>query len=151
MTATRSSILQRSKKAENKVCRYLFGKDSIRDWAEQNDIHGILYTTEGPEGETFCGEIKNMEWVAGAARLWSLMSAALEQAEGYNERAFAVYLPVYCSVEDALVMFRMNGMQVITNAATFKEKMCCEGEKISDENDDPDDDADLSAPACSDN
>lgn len=111
-----SNILSRSKTAENRVVRYLFGEDATRDWKETHDISGV-----DSEGNTWIGEVKNYTWVTGCGTLWTLMYSAFEQAQGYSERSFAIYIPKNASVENALVMFKMLNTPVIVSAETFKK------------------------------
>ena len=110
-----TNILSRSKTAENRVVRYLFGEDATRDWKETHDISGV-----DSEGATWIGEVKNYTWVTGCGTLWTLMYSAFEQAQGYSERSFAIYIPKNASVENALVMFKMNGIPVVVSADVFK-------------------------------
>lgn len=137
--ATKQSIAARAKKAENRVAHYFWGDGKYRDWAANHDIEGILYEGDDADGNSYVCEVKNYQFPSGAASLWSLMLKALEQAEGYNERAFAVLIPVRASVPDALVMFRVNSMPVITTAALFKEKLSHTPIKENNNEDNPDD------------
>ena len=110
-----TNILSRSKAAENRVVRYLFGEDATRDWKETHDISGV-----DSEGNTWIGEVKNYTWVTGPATLWTLLYSAFEQAEGYSQKCFAIYIPKNAKVENALVMVRMNSIPVVMSAEAFK-------------------------------
>ena len=113
--ATRSSTLKRSKAAENRVSRYLWGPDHLRDWKEDYDLSG-----PDADGRVWVGEVKNYAWASGPGQLYGLMLAALEQAEKHSDRAFACYIPKNCQPEAALVMHRVNGQPVIVPAREFR-------------------------------
>ena len=121
--ATKASILQRSKKVETRVARFLFGEAAARDWKELSDISG-----DDADGRRWIGEVKSYAWPAGPARLLSILGAALEQAERHSDRAFAVLVPTNCQVENALVMLRREGIPVVMVAGAFRGSVLGLGE-----------------------
>lgn len=104
MTAKRTSILQRSKRAETRVAKYLWGPEARRDWKDDHDLSGL-----DADGNLWIGEVKSIRWPGGPAAVWTLLVAALEQAEKHSDRAFAVYIPPHCEPENALAMVRNAG------------------------------------------
>ena len=113
--ATRQSTLIRSKRAETRVAKFLFGPDARRDWKDDHDLSG-----EDADGNRWIGEVKNHAWPAGPKTLWDLLEKALLQAEKHSNRAFAVYIPKSASIEDGLVMIRMNDSLVIKTLREFQ-------------------------------
>lgn len=113
--ATRSSTLARSKRVENRVVRYLAGPEAIRDWKDEHDI-----SVEDCNCRWWIGEVKSMAWPSGPARLWSMLLAALRQAQKHSDRAFAVLVPCNAEVGNALVMYEQTGQPVITTLERFR-------------------------------
>lgn len=113
--ATRRSTLTRSKRVETRVVRYLAGPEAARDWKEGHDI-----SVQDSDGRVWLGEVKSMQWPSGPARLWSLLDAALRQAEKHTNLAFAVYVPANAEVGNALVMYRQSGMPVVVPLHSFR-------------------------------
>ena len=120
-----SSVLSRSKNAENRVAHYFFGEDVYRDWKENHDLSGY-----DAEGNLWIGEVKNYAWSSGPAAFWALLDKAFEQAEGYSDKCFAVYIPKNSNVSSSVVMFRMNGIPVVVRADVFKRLL--DGESIGE-------------------
>lgn len=116
--AKRTSVLARSKIAETRVARFLWGPDAARDWKELHDVSG-----PDAEGRIWIGEIKSHAWPIGPLSLWSLMTAALEQAEKQSNFAFAVLIPPHCEEEAALCMRRISGQPVIEPLLDFKQRV----------------------------
>lgn len=125
--ATRQARLRSSKEAEKRVVRYLSGPDASRDWKEDHDIH-----VEDCDGNLWLGEVKNLTWPSGPARLWSLLDAALRQAEKHSDRVFAAYLPKFAEPQDALVMYRQSGVCVVTTLERFRAYVLGLGEADDD-------------------
>lgn len=102
--AKKANILRRSKKAENRVQRFLFGSDTSRCWKEQWDV-GV----QSEDGDwVFVGEVKNRE-VSSIAEAIRLLSAALDQVERVapdGAVGFAVLLPKGSPISAALVAGR---------------------------------------------
>ena len=99
--ATRRNINIRSKRAENRVSKYLWGH--LRDWKEQHDVYGPdCYSRD------WTGEIKNHSIKGkGLKGIYTILQNALEQVLGlgFPERlCFAVLIPPGCKVEDAFVL-----------------------------------------------
>ena len=104
--ANKSSIAACAKKAENRVAKYLWGEDALRDWKEDHDLSGL-----DANGDTWLIEVKNWAWPAGPERMVVIQLAALEQAEKHItdplfEHACSVLIPSKTTVESALVMYR---------------------------------------------
>lgn len=114
--ATRASILRRSKRAENRVAKAIFGAEARRDWKDDHDLSGY-----DAEGDLWIGEVKSLTWPAGPGRLWAILLAALEQAERHGNRAFAVLAPPKCEPENALVMVRRCGAPVVMPLRQFRD------------------------------
>jgi hypothetical protein len=113
--AKKQSTLTRSKRVETRVVRYLAGPEAMRDWKDDHDI-----SVEDANGRCWIGEVKSMAWPPGPARLWSLLSAALKQAEKHSDRAFAVYVPCHAEIENALVMVVVQGQPAVVTLQQFK-------------------------------
>lgn len=114
----KSSTLARSKKAENRMSKYLWGDDHYRDWKEEHDISGL-----DADGEMWWGEVKNAQWPSGPGGLQTLLDAAWEQVIGYGdgEHVFVAYLPPHASAGDALILHRRQNCRVIVTAREFRE------------------------------
>jgi hypothetical protein len=119
---TKASLLARSKKAETRVARFLWGPYVTRDWKDDWDLSG-----PDAEGRTWTGEVKSHAWPAGPGALVKLMRDAFAQAEKHSERAFAVVIPPHCEPEHALCMFRLVGEPV--TGTLFQFKRLLEGSK----------------------
>ena len=121
--ATRASVLQRSKKVETRVAKYLWGEDAARDWKDDYDVSG-----DDADGRRWIGEVKSYAWPSGSARLLSILGAALEQAEKHSDRAFSILVPTNCEVANALVMLRREGIPVVMGAQAFRGSVLGLGE-----------------------
>lgn len=119
--AKRSSINARSKKAEQKVVRYICDDDqALRSWKEDFDLAVI-----GECNVRWTIEVKNWEFPAGPAGVWTLLSNALDQAETYgNPACCAVLIPPRCQPKDALVMETdpLQGIRIVMPLSAFKAK-----------------------------
>lgn len=118
--AKRSSTLRRSKVAENRVAKYLWGDEHLRDWKEAHDLSG-----PDADGRRWIGEVKNLAWPSGAKDLWSKLTKALHQAGGYSNLCFAVLVPVSTSITDALVMYYAEGQRVVIPLWQFRKQVLC--------------------------
>lgn len=119
--AKRSSILQRSKIAENRVSKYLWGEEHYRNWEQRHDVSGV-----DSFGSEWYGEVKNCQWPSGPKALWSILYNALKQVQGVTEenaRCFSVFIPVSISIESALVMYWVEDLTtIIEPLRQFKDK-----------------------------
>lgn len=118
MAAKRTSVLRRSKQAENRVVRYLAGPEAKRDWKDEHDI-----TVEDADGNVWTGEVKNYAWPTGPGGLWKIMDKAFEQASGYSNRSFACYLPTNSELRFALVASRVGGEVAVTTLEQFRARL----------------------------
>ncbi len=117
--AKQSSILRRSKVAENKVARF-FWPGSLRDWTSRWDCSG----PDCNDLPVFV-EVKSMAWPDGpgalvkllAGALWQLREATADQGPGTR---VAVLLPPHCEVFNALCMTEVNGVSVCMSAGAFR-------------------------------
>ncbi len=119
--AKQSSILRRSKLAENRVARF-FWPGSLRDWTSRWDCSG----PDCNDLPVFV-EVKSMAWPDGpegllkllARALWQLYEATSDQGPGLR---VAVLLPPHCKPCHALCMTEVNGMSVTMSAGLFRAK-----------------------------
>ncbi len=124
--ATKASIAAQAKNVENRVARYLWGDDHLRDWKEDHDVSGPDYC-----GRTWFVEVKNWAWPAGPKRLWTILDEALTQARSYTdggpglEYSCSVLVPPRTQIEDALVMYVDYGIPGIITLRQFKETVLC--------------------------
>lgn len=124
--ATRASIAAQAKKVENRVSRYLWGEDHLRDWKDDNDVSGLDCT-----GMIWFVEVKNWAWPAGPQKLWTVLYNALDQAQGYADKwklhnegqayACSVLLPLYTQDPYALVMYGDRELPRIITLEQFKK------------------------------
>jgi len=113
--AKRSSINARSKVAENRVSKYLWGE--LRDWKELHDISGRDFNDN-----IWYGEVKNWAWARGPAKLYSILKNAYAQLENVKSgNLFVVFLPVHSSVEDAIVYRKDRGRFIMEFLNEFKD------------------------------
>lgn len=120
---TKANLLRRSKVAETRVARFLWGPYVTRDWKDDHDVSG-----PDAEGNTWIGEVKSKAWPAGPQMLLTILRDAFAQAEKHSERAFAVVIPPGCEAEHALCMFRLMGEPVTGTLGQFKRMIeGCEG------------------------
>ena len=126
----RTSILARSKRVENRVARYIWGPEALRDWKDTQDVSGL-----DAHLNLWVGEVKSYKWPAGPVRLWTILHDALLQAEGnlsgveHPDKAsgapmgFAVLVPKGCETKDALVMFRREADPIVTTLQWFRDSL----------------------------
>ena len=130
--AKRESIHVRSQRTENRMARYLFGPEAIREWKEEHDIRG-----DDAFGEVWIGEVKSTAWPSAPGAMWTHLHKAFAQACRYgSERVFAAWLPKGCEVRNAAVMYRERGLAVAVSAQAFRADVL--GWWDDDEEDDED-------------